>query len=345
MKVCRNTCIYTITIVGLIAGVLSAAPSKNFKVFLCFGQSNIAGGAGVSPGADETKTTDRVMALAFNNCSSPSWQKDAWVPAREPLHRGDGGAGNSTMGPVYVFGKVMADSLSGDTIGLIPCGQSGVNIEHFMKGGKCTAGYCVPYPGSDAYGWMLKKCQKAVERGEFAGIILHQGESNTSDKDAWLTKVKTIYNDLKKDIPLKNDVPLVAGQLLGNSALNTTIAKMSQTVTYGYYASSSGLSGGGTYPDLHFNQAGYRTMGQRMAVEMLKGLRAANPIVGVDPQHSQKQPLAISKLQENAITSLYTINGRKISASSLDGMIAGKTQRLYIMQKPGSAASLVIDQN
>jgi hypothetical protein len=224
-----------------------------------------------------------------------------------------------------------------------------VNIEAFMKGGKCTASYCVPYPNKQnspgfTYDWMLKKCQKAIERGELVGIMLHQGESNTGDKDAWLTKVKTIYEDLKKDIPLKNDIPLVAGQLLGTKELNTYIAKMPQTVPFGYYASSSGLSGGGQYPDLHFNQAGYRTMGQRMAVEMMKGLRAANPD-GVHLQPSQKRSLSINKLQGSAVTSLYSIDGRKISATSLNGMVSGKTHCLYVMQRPGTAASLVIDPN
>jgi len=316
-----------------------SVPSEHFKVFLCFGQSNIAGGAGVSPGADETKTTDRVMAFAFNDCGSPTWKKDTWVSAREPLHCGDGGAGNSTMGPVYVFGKVMADSLKDDTIGVIPCGQSGVNIEHFMKGGKCTASYCVPYPGSDAYNWMLKKCQKAVERGVFAGIVLHQGESNSGDGDAWLTKVKTIYNDLKKDIPLKNDVPLVAGQLLGSSALNTTITKMSQTVTFGYYASSSGLQGGGTYPSLHFNQDGYRTMGQRMATEMLKGLRDVEK-VDVARNMSKRfiSSTVANTLQDNV--KVYSLDGRFISTvSAINSADKFKSGNIYVVANKATNAS------
>ncbi|MBN1575645.1 MAG: hypothetical protein JW913_03785 [Chitinispirillaceae bacterium] len=345
----RRMFISAAAVLGLLAGNLQAEPSPNFKVFLCFGQSNISGGDGVTPGTDEKKTTDRVMALAFNSCSNPSWQKDTWVPAREPLHCGDGGSGNNTMGPCYVFGKIMADSLPNDTIGLIPCGQSGVNIEHFFKGtGTCNAGYCVPYPNKNntpglVYDWMLKKCQKAVERGVFAGIFLHQGESNTGDGAAWLTKVKTIYDDLKKDIPLAKDVPIVAGQLLGNSALNSTIANMSTKFTFGSYASSSGLQGGGTYASLHFNQAGYRTLAQRYAVEMMKGLRAAGLVTGTKPQQRVISAASVGSLQDNA--NVYALDGKFISTGAvMTHATSFRPGNIYVVanKTAGSSAKLMI---
>lgn len=80
-----------------------------------------------------------------------------------------------------------------------------------------------------------------------------------------------------------------------------------------------------------------------MAVEMMKGLRATT--TSVTPKPTAKHSLTINKLQGTAVTSLYSIDGRKISASSLNGMVSGKSQRLYVMQRPGAAASLVIDPN
>jgi hypothetical protein len=234
----------------------------------------------------------------------------------------------------------MADSLPNDTIGLIPCGQSGVNIEHFMPGGKCNASYCVPYPGQNAYEWKLKRCQNAIKRGILVGIMLHQGESNNNDGDAWLTKVKTIYDDLKKDIPLKNDIPIVAGQLLGSSPpLNSTIAKMSQKFTYGYYASSSGLQGGGTYSSLHFNQDGYRTLAKRYAVEMMKGLRAATP----DKVSRFISPVSFKSRQTSM--KVYSLTGRLISTGN--AMTTAKTVRpgnIYVVadKKNGAALKLMV---
>lgn len=317
MRIRRNLLITAVTVAGLLGSNAFAEPSENFKVFLCFGQSNIAGGAGCGIIDSFKQTTDRVLAFAFNDCGNPSWQKDTWVPAREPLHCGDGGSGNSTMGPCYVFGKIMADSLPDDTIGIIPCGQSGVNIEVFKKGGGgCTANWCTPYPGGNVYNWMLNKCKKAVERGVFAGILLHQGESNSNDGDTWLDKVKGIYDDLKEDIPLEEDIPIVAGQLLGDKTLNTSIAKMSTKFTYGYYASSSGLVGGGDYRDLHFDTTGYVKMGERYAVEMMKGLHAANLITGTRPESRKRIVSSVSADVSSNNTAVYTLNGRLVSSGS-----------------------------
>ncbi|MBN1602807.1 MAG: hypothetical protein JW915_14455 [Chitinispirillaceae bacterium] len=346
MKIGSKFMLLSGTVITLFNSSVFAEPSNNFKVFLCFGQSNIAGGLGVTPQGDVTQTKPRVMALAFNSCSNPEWQKDKWVLAKEPLHCGDGGAGDNTMGPVVVFGKAMADSLPNDTIGLIPCGQSGVNIEHFMRGGKCTAGYCVKYPGSDAYNWMVKKCKLAMERGVLAGIMLHQGEANRGDT-AWLGKVKTIYEDLKKDLGITKDIPLVAGELLyagenGSSKHNPIIAKIPQTLPLGYVASAQGLSGGGTYADLHFNQDGYRKMGQRMAAEMMKGLYASGILTDVAPRPSPKRVQTISNLQETSTTALYTINGKKLPSSVIQNIASGKKHCIYVMQKPGTQASLVV---
>jgi hypothetical protein len=233
---------------------------------------------------------------------------------------------------------MLADSLPNDTIGLIPCGLWGVGIEMFVKGGNYTGSNkpSIMNGKNNAWDWMLTKCKKAAERGEFSGIILHQGEAN-SGQTTWLNQVKTIYTDLKKELGLTKDIPCCAGH-------NKVIADIPKTLPFGYVASSAGLSAGGSLPQYHFSQAGYRTMGQRMAVEMMKGLRAANPD-GVHLQPSQKRSLSINKLQGSAVTSLYSIDGRKISATSLNGMVSGKTHCLYVMQRPGTAASLVIDPN
>ena len=58
---------------------------------------------------------------------------------------------------------------------------------------------------------MAKLAQKD---GVIKGILLHQGESNTNDKE-WPNKVKGIYDNLIKDLNLKaEEVPLLAGELV-----------------------------------------------------------------------------------------------------------------------------------
>jgi hypothetical protein len=344
----RDLLIAAAAMFGLCTGGTMAEPSKNFKVFLCFGQSNISGGQGVSPTSDVTTTTPRVMAVAFNDYPG-NWKRDSIVPAKEPLHYGDGGTGNSTMGPVYVFGKAMADSLPNDTICVIPCGQSGVNIEHFIPGGKCTQSYCIPWPAnsvSSVYQWMLDRCKLAQKRGVIAGIILHQGEANSGQKD-WPGKVKTIYDDLKKDLGLSKDIPLVAGELLQASGAccaghNTVIADIPKTLPFGYVASSKDLVGGGNLAQYHFNQDGYKQMGKRMAVQMMKGLRASGQMTSVS-HSSSKNALTLNNLQTTSVTSLHTIDGKKIPGGSIQNLASVKKHCIYIMQTPGKQASLVVN--
>jgi hypothetical protein len=135
-------------VLGLLVGSLYATPSPHFKVFLCFGQSNMSGGSGCTPDAASKVTTPRVKVLAFDNCSSPSRTKNAWSDACEPMHCGDG---QNMMGPSYAFGQLLADSLKNDTIGLIPLGLWGVSIEMFMKGKTNTSGNAPSGWGNNAW--------------------------------------------------------------------------------------------------------------------------------------------------------------------------------------------------
>jgi hypothetical protein len=332
----RLNYLYVVAITGLLAGSLQAAPSEHFKVFLCFGQSNMSGGAGCSPDAASQQTTPRVLVLAFANCGSPSRTADTWSDAREPMHCGDG---VSSMGPSYVFGQKLAEALPNDTIGLIPAGLWGVSIEEFMRGKSNTSGNKPSMIGNNAWDWMVTKCKKAMERGVFSGIILHQGESNSGDGTAWLTKVKSIYDDLKTTLPLDKDVPFVAGELLTSGdgkGLNPTIDKIPQTLPKGYVASAQGLSGGGQYPNLHFNTPGYRTLGERYAVEMLKGL----PKTDTKLQPQRIVSVASVKSQRDNIK-VYSLSGRFISTGAAMTKAASlRPGSIYVVANKTNGAAL-----
>ncbi len=329
-----------IALLGLLAWSLQAAtPSPNFKVFLCFGQSNMSGGTQVGPDAESKKTNPRIKVLAFYTCGSPSRTTNQWYDACEPMHCGDG---INSMGPSYAFGKMLADSLPNDTIGLIPAGLWGVSIEMFMKGGTNKSSSKPSMIGNNAWDWMVTKCQTAMKRGVFSGIILEQGESNSGDGAAWLNKVKTIYTDLKTTLPLTKDVPFVAGELLqasGNccSGLNTTIDKIPQTLPLGYVASSKGLAAGGDQKQYHFDQAGYRTLGQRMAVEILKSLKVG----AIQPaQHRVISAASAGSLKNSS--KVYSLEGKLLASGINNGNIHSwkKTQpgNIYIVAQKGTGA-------
>jgi alpha-L-fucosidase 2 len=117
---------------------------------------------------------------------------------------------------------------------------------------------------------MAKLAQKD---GVIRGILLHQGESNTNDKE-WPNKVKGIYDNLLKDLNLKaEEVPLLVGELVNAdqqgacASMNKFIADLPKTIPTAHVVSSQGCA---SRPDrLHFTPAGYRELGKRYAETLL----------------------------------------------------------------------------
>jgi hypothetical protein len=127
--------------------------------------------------------------------------------------------------------------------------------------------------GGSPYQRLVETAKLAQNDGVIKGILLHQGESNTNDKQ-WPEKVKKIYDNLLKDLDLKPDsVPLLAGELVNadqNGAcagMNKIIAQLPKAIPNAYVISSAGCP---CRPDrLHFTTAGYREFGKRYALQML----------------------------------------------------------------------------
>ena len=107
------------------------------------------------------------------------------------------------------------------------------------------------------------------------GILLHQGESNSSDTN-WPAKVKGIYDDLMNDLSLNpKDVPFLAGELKSQEEhgvcwrFNTNIlVHLPEVLPNAHIISSKGVKG--TPDQFHFNTAGMREFGKRYAIQMLK---------------------------------------------------------------------------
>ena len=126
------------------------------------------------------------------------------------------------------------------------------------------------------YQHLVDMARLAQKDGVIKGILLHQGESNTNDKQ-WPKKVKGIYENLIQDLNLKAEsVPLLAGELVNSdqrgacASMNSIIAGLPKTIPNSYVISSKGCT---CRPDhLHFNAAGYRELGKRYAEKMLSVL-------------------------------------------------------------------------
>lgn len=254
---------------------LSFAQNPNFHIYLCFGQSNMEGTGKIE--AQDTITHPRLLHLQAVDCPELGRQKGQWYEAKSPLCHC-----NTGVSPAEQFGKTLIENLPDSiTIALVHVAIGGCHIQLFDQ--DSTANYVARAPDwmknkltlydNNPYKRLVEMAKLAQQRGVIKGILLHQGESNTGDKD-WPNKVKKIYNNLLKDLNLQPDkTPLLAGELLsaeqeGKCAnMNAIINTLSLTIPNAHIVSSEGCEG---VPDgLHFSSEGYRTLGRRYAEVLL----------------------------------------------------------------------------
>ena len=204
----------------LFFNVNAFSQDTNFWVFLCFGQSNMEGYPRTIE--DQDKTVDkRFQMMAAVDFPAMDRTKGNWYPAVPPLCRPGNG-----LCPADYFGRTMVANLPQNIrVGVINVAVAGCKIEMFQKANyesyisnqaswmkSIVKGY-----GGNPYGRLVEMAKLAQKDGVIKGILLHQGESNGGDRE-WPSKVKSVYDDLLKDLDLKPDsVPSACGRAGGGA--------------------------------------------------------------------------------------------------------------------------------
>jgi alpha-L-fucosidase 2 len=276
-----------LVLAGLLLVNVNAIPQDtSHLVFLCFGQSNMEGFPGVEP-QDKGLVDDRFQVLAAVDFPSLGRTNGNWYPAVPPLCRPSTG-----LCPADYFGRTMVSNLpSNIRVGIVNVAVAGCKIELFDKTNyESYASTAAPWMktiiqnyGGSPYARLVEMGKLAQKDGVIKGILLHQGESNTNDKE-WPNKVKGIYDNLIKDLNLKaEEVPLLAGELVNAdqqgacAGMNKIIDDLPRVIPTAHVISSQGCA---CRPDhLHFTPAGYRELGTRYAQTMLPllGYKIAEP--------------------------------------------------------------------
>ncbi|HUZ08112.1 MAG TPA: sialate O-acetylesterase, partial [Candidatus Paceibacterota bacterium] len=182
----------------LLFSVNAFSQDTNFWIFLCFGQSNMEGYPGVQE-QDKTNVDDRFQLLASVDFPNMDRKKDNWYTAVPPLCRPGCG-----LCPVDYFGRTLVANLPKNIkVGVVVVAVAGCKIELFEKTNYQAYASTAPswmkpiikaYDG-DPYQYLVDMGKLAQKDGVIKGILLHQGESNTGDKE-WPNKVKGIYDNL-----------------------------------------------------------------------------------------------------------------------------------------------------
>lgn len=271
-------------ILGLAVGCSTPSTSKAPQryVFLCFGQSNMEGFPGIAE-EDKGPVDERFKMLAVVDFPKLGRTNGNWYPAVPPLSRPSAG-----LGPADYFGRTLVSNLPPHIeVGVVNVAIGGCKIELFEK--DTYQSYVATAPnwmkgainayGGNPYQRLVEMARLAQKDGVIKGILLHQGESNTNDKE-WPRKVKGVYENLLKDLNLQaEDVPLIAGEVVhadqngACASMNKIIDDLPNTIPTAHVVSSAGCPA--TRDRLHFTAAGYRELGRRYAEAML-------PLLGRD---------------------------------------------------------------
>lgn len=269
LKIIAAACLILLALSGF-------SQDKKFYIFICFGQSNMEGNARIQA-QDSIGIDSRFQVLQAVDCGEKARLKDNWYTAIPPLARCTTG-----LTPADYFGRMLVANLPEKIrIGIINVSVAGAKIEVFEK--DSYQSYLATAPGwmknivaeygGNPYERLVALAKLAQKSGVIKGILLHQGESNTNDT-LWTKKVKSVYDNLMKDLKLKpKKVPLLAGEVVNAdqsgicASMNKIIATLPQTIPNSYVISSAGCT---CSPDhLHFTAEGYRLLGTRYGNTML----------------------------------------------------------------------------
>ncbi len=304
----KKIIIFLITVMGAFQ---LHAQDQNFWIFLCFGQSNMAGQA---PIEEQDKTvSDRYLSMATTD-GGDGRILGTWRKAVPPLCRAD-----AHLGPADWFGRTLLDVVPKNVrIGIVSVAVEGCPITFFDKDqcGPLIAkedrdwmnGILNQY-GRDPYQRLLNMAKKAAKDGVIKGILLHQGETDAYN-DQWRKTLRKIYRDLQQELQFDSTaVPLLVGEVVRKEYggicghANPTINDIANHYPNTFVVSSEGCMP--SNDNLHFSSEGYRLLGRHYA---LRYLEATNPQLA----ETCRQHLAAAGLDKGgSITSKLAVKTKR----------------------------------
>lgn len=232
-------------------------------VFLLMGQSNMAGRGEWEVGDDEP--VDGVFVLdGQSRPEDPEPTRPiAWRVGAHPLHLNEPQKNQFGMG--LDFARRYRELVPNVTVGLVPCAWGGQPIS-------------VLGPGSPLYANSVARARIAAERGRLAGVLWHQGESDTASvasSEAYESALRAFIRAIRADLG-DDDLAFVIGDLaptLGSARdaeghacvaiVRSTLRTVAETTPGAGWVSSHDLTTADD--DTHFDRASLQEFGRRYA--------------------------------------------------------------------------------
>ena len=263
-----------IAVMTLLSTNARAEVDPNFYIYLCIGQSNMEGQGTIED--CDLSPDERFQMMSTLDCGTRKLGQ--WYRAVPPLARCD-----TRLCPADYFGRTMVANLDeGKRVGVVVVAIGGIKIDLYDPDGwqsyvkSMTEGWqinSVNAYGGNPLARLIECAKEAQKSGVIKGILLHQGESDAYN-DAWIQKVKKVYENLLTELNLKaEDVPLIAGEVGsadqngGCAHANPTINRLPKTIPTAHVVSSVGCTL--QSDNIHFDSQGYRKLGRRYAKTML----------------------------------------------------------------------------
>ena len=245
---------YTSSVAAASAAFYKVGIEKR-AIYLLIGQSNMAGRAPI-----ETEDEAPVAGCELFNSTN------GWEIATNPLNRYSSirkDISVQKLNPGYGFAQRLRELQPDIHLGLVVNARGGTSINDWEK-------------GDLYYEEAVSRVQAALEDGNsrLAGILWHQGESNSSQTNmVYMGKLTTMIADLRADLG-DPDLPFVAGQLeqddttpvVKERPINDEIILLPTLSPNTAVATTEGLT---TIDGTHFDSASQRELGRRYADALL----------------------------------------------------------------------------
>ena len=235
-----------IVVMTLLSTNARAEVDPNFYIYLCIGQSNMEGQGTIED--CDLSPDERFQMMSTLDCGTRKLGQ--WYRAVPPLARCD-----TRLCPADYFGRTMVANLDeGKRVGVVVVAIGGIKIDLYDPDGwqsyvnSMTETWqinSVNAYGGNPLARLLECAKEAQKSGVIKGILLHQGESDAYS-DAWVQKVKKVYENLLTELNLKaEDVPLIAGEVGsadqngGCAHANPTINRLPKTIPTAHVVSST----------------------------------------------------------------------------------------------------------